>query len=221
MASSPSLKSKDSTLNMIDFFFTFSNFQADWSAWLSQVCLLSSTSGPARIYSVHWFSAPKNSLRAKQQSRPLKISWTTESRRARHKADWAKVLIFHQCSLPTLQPFWSVSQRWCKFIKLLDRPKVAGQLRLQLTVSQALCWVVQCCKKKIPKIKNVDFLELNFDSSASNLKPDSLTENSKGKITRYLNPWYHTLRLREISLREIRICEISKISMFGFWNTIP
>ena len=157
LASSPSLKSKDSTLNMIDFFFTFSKFQADWSAWLSQVCLLSSTSGPARIYSVHWFSAPKNSLRAKQQSRPLKISWTTESRRARHKADWAKVLIFHQCSLPSLQSFWSVSQKWCKFIKLLDLRKADSQLSL---VRELWCSVA---KKKIPKIKSwLSWIEFRF-----------------------------------------------------------
>ena len=90
-------------------------------------------------------------------SRPLKISWTTESRRARHKADWAKVLIFHQCSLPSLQSFWSVSQKWCKFIKLLDLRKADSQLSL---VRELWCSVA---KKKIPKIKSwLSWIEFRF-----------------------------------------------------------
>ena len=60
----------------------------------------------------------------------------------------------------------------------------------QLTADSQSSLVPSCAvlqKRKFQKL-NLDFLELNFDSSASNLKPDSLTENSKGKITKHLNP---------------------------------
>ena len=65
-------------------------------------------------------------------------------------------------------------------------------------------------KRKFQKL-NLDFLKLNFDSSASNLKPDFLTENSKGKITKHLNSFEKFTRRQNF--------EISKIStMFGFWK---